>query len=378
MVYAHHHLLTTGLAVIPLLVSALKQNVSVDDAAASGVIPQYLPPSGAWEQGADCSGCFAQPDPSQIFNGTWHDATFTPTDGSARAVEFTFNGTSLYVFFILANTVPFTDTVTNMNFILDEETVGSFVHQPTNSSDFEYNVPVYVNNSLSSGQHHMRMEAAGNHSALILFDYFIYTSDVDEVSSTSSSPGAASSIVFPAPGDTQLPQPKSSIGPIIGGVVSGVVGLCLVMVALLCCWKRKKHGRGVTVPDRIMSQRGHGDDIYIPASAVDDAPHLFGAIPTPYRDVPATGNHKSDPKNLADQLNAGSGSEARAQPSSDQLNARSERDDDTGMLRERVEFLMDEVARLRHLHLQDRDAYETGSEAPPGYSEGRISPDSFR
>ncbi|KAL5493061.1 hypothetical protein ACEPAI_4509 [Sanghuangporus weigelae] len=377
MVYAHRQVFT-GLAVIPLLVSALKQNVSVDDAAASGVIPQYLPPSGAWKQGADCPDCFAQPDPSQIFNGTWHDATFTPTDGSARAVEFTFNGTALYVFFILANTVPFTDTVTNMNFILDEETVGSFVHQPTNSSDFEYNVPVYVNDSLSFGQHHMRMEAVGNHSALILFDYFIYTSDVDEASSTSSSPSAASSTAFPAPDDTRIPQPKSSIGPIIGGVVSGVVGLCLVMAALLCCWNRKKHGRGVKMPDRIMNQRGHGDDIYISASAVDDAPHLFGAIPTPYRDVPAAGNHKSNPKNLADQLDAGSGSEARAQPSSDQSNARSETDHDTGMLRERVEFLMDEVARLRHLHLQDRNAYETGSEAPPGYSEGRISPDSFR
>ncbi|KAL5513833.1 hypothetical protein ACEPAH_4234 [Sanghuangporus vaninii] len=327
----------------------------------------------------NCSDCFAQPDSSQTFNGTWHDATFTPTDGSARAIEFSFNGSALYVFFVLANTIPFTDTVTDMNFILDEETFGSFVHQPTISSDFQYNVPVYVNDSLSSGQHHMRMEAAGNHSALILFDYFIYTSDVDEASSTSSSPGTASSTAFPAPDVTQLPQPKYSVGPVIGGVVSGVVGLCLVMDALICCWKRKKHGRRMAMPDRIMSQRGHGDHISITASADDDAPHSLGAIPTPYRDVPATGNHKSDSRqNLIDQINAGFGSEGRAQPSLGQSNARSVTDGDTVMLRERVEFLMDEVARLRHLHLQDQNWYETGSEALPGYSEGRISPNSFR
>ena len=49
---------------------------------------------------------------------------------------------------------------------------------------------------------------------------------------------------------------------------------------------------------------------------------------------------------------------------------------DTALLREQVELLMDEVTRLRHLHLQDTSNFEVGSEAPPGYSEGRASVDS--
>lgn len=35
-------------------------------------------PSGSWAQGAECSGCWAQPDASLAFDGTWHDSTTGP------------------------------------------------------------------------------------------------------------------------------------------------------------------------------------------------------------------------------------------------------------------------------------------------------------
>lgn len=81
------------------------------------------------------------------------------------------------MFFILANTIGpgLVDTVTNMNFIIDGVLVGNFLHNPSTSTEFIYNVPVYINESLLSREHQFRMEATGNRLVLILFDYLIYT-----------------------------------------------------------------------------------------------------------------------------------------------------------------------------------------------------------
>ena len=79
------------------------------------------------------------------------------------------------MFFILANTIVGSDTAVNVDFFVDGEEVNNYIHNPTASSDFEYNVPVYVNESLPSGSHHLKMEATGSSSVLILFDYLIYT-----------------------------------------------------------------------------------------------------------------------------------------------------------------------------------------------------------
>ena len=72
---------------------AALQNVTVDDSVSTGaVVPQYLPYGSFWNQGNNCSGCLVQPDPSLAYNGTWHDATFSSSNGYTQAVEFSFTG----------------------------------------------------------------------------------------------------------------------------------------------------------------------------------------------------------------------------------------------------------------------------------------------
>lgn len=72
---------------------AALQNVTVDDAVLTGaVVPQYLPSASSWNVGNNCSTCLAKPDPSQAYNGTWHDTTFSPGTAVSQTVEFTFTG----------------------------------------------------------------------------------------------------------------------------------------------------------------------------------------------------------------------------------------------------------------------------------------------
>ena len=73
-------------------------NVTIGDKygdSMTGAVPIYNQNSGfGWIQGADCNGCSgaAKPDPSQAFNGTWHDATWEPKDGSPRTIQVSFEG----------------------------------------------------------------------------------------------------------------------------------------------------------------------------------------------------------------------------------------------------------------------------------------------
>ena len=72
---------------------AALQNVTVDDSVSTGaVVPQYLPNSSIWNQGNNCSICLVKPDPSLAYNGTWHDATFSSSNGYTQTVEFSFTG----------------------------------------------------------------------------------------------------------------------------------------------------------------------------------------------------------------------------------------------------------------------------------------------
>lgn len=69
-------------------------NITVDDQYGGSMIgeaPVYSP-LGVWNQGPQCTGCFIQPDPSQAFNGTWHDSTIDPSDVVPYNISYTFKG----------------------------------------------------------------------------------------------------------------------------------------------------------------------------------------------------------------------------------------------------------------------------------------------
>ena len=65
-----------------------------------------------------------------------------------------------------------------MTFLIDNVLVGTFQQPLTGNPNYFYNVPVYVNESLSPGQHTITIvngEMNGNGS-LTLLDYIVYTS----------------------------------------------------------------------------------------------------------------------------------------------------------------------------------------------------------
>lgn len=140
------------------LVSALT-NVTVDDEtgdALTGDKPTYTPlvsgPNGNWAQGSMCSVCLVRPDSRHL------------------------PGTAVYTYFICANTLDDATTLTNLTFALDGGQVGTFVHVPEATSDYEYNVLGYAGTNLSNGRHQLLIQTTGDvNNSLVLFDYLIYS-----------------------------------------------------------------------------------------------------------------------------------------------------------------------------------------------------------
>ena len=54
--------------------------------------------------------------------------------------------------------------------------MGTYTHTPGATTELEYNVPVYVNETMAPGEHSMLIQPVNTGvSVLTLFDYFIYT-----------------------------------------------------------------------------------------------------------------------------------------------------------------------------------------------------------
>ncbi|KAH9897633.1 hypothetical protein C8Q73DRAFT_681944 [Cubamyces lactineus] len=269
-------------------VTSLATNRTIDDEkgdSVTGLVPSYSP-VGSWSQGSTCSGCYIHLDTSQVFDGTWHDSTHTPGDPEPRVITAQFTGTAVYVYNALANTVPWTTTLTNLTFTLDGASAGQYVHIPTDSTDFQYDVPVFVKENLANTDHTITIEATGDtNSSLVLFDYIVYTFEDDPVTSSpptsspnqgntaTSSPSHQTTSAGPSPTNTSqtsssstsntqttfhspaesgglstlspaspTPGTKSSIssGAIAGGIVGGLVIVLLVGLLALCVIRRRR------------------------------------------------------------------------------------------------------------------------------------------
>ncbi|KAI0800515.1 hypothetical protein C8Q74DRAFT_420803 [Fomes fomentarius] len=240
-----------SLLFIAVCATAASVNRTIDDElgdSVTGVVPSYSP-VGSWSQGATCDRCWIQLDHDQAFKGTWHDTTHTPGDPEPRLVTAQFAGTAVYVYCVIANAVPNTTTLTNLTFTLDGQQVGTYVHVPTDSTAFQYDVPVYTNPSLSNGDHTLVIEATGDTaSSLVLFDYIVYTFDEEEPLPSSASPPStttSSSTPDPTPFAANTPQHGTAfpVGAVAGGVSGGVVLIALAAVFLLCYKRRQRASR---------------------------------------------------------------------------------------------------------------------------------------
>ncbi|EJD35787.1 hypothetical protein AURDEDRAFT_175128 [Auricularia subglabra TFB-10046 SS5] len=139
------------------------------------------------------------------------------------------DGTAVYVFFILGNQLSFINIDTHLAFHLDGETSpsGTFdrMHDPT-VEGFLYNQLVFSTNSLHAGEHTMviRCAAKGTSPSLALFDYAIYSAEVEEFTSDDSPSSTAvpratvaEPVARPYAPPQLSPSPKASrIGVLFG------------------------------------------------------------------------------------------------------------------------------------------------------------------
>ncbi|KIJ46608.1 hypothetical protein M422DRAFT_249762 [Sphaerobolus stellatus SS14] len=214
--------------------SAVLVNVTVDDAGVDPSTGQSIvyTPGGPWHEGNTCSFCTDKPDPASMHNETWHDATYVPDDGQgdptgSSNLTFSFNGTAIYAFCAIQR-------FTNMTFFIDDEPVNQFSQQ---SDIFLYNIPVFVNTSLSPGKHVFTLvngatDGSGNKPSTVLFDYLIYLHDeVDEQSSP---------LPLPSPsGSDSQPRPGLGSGA-IGGIAAAAIVITLSCVTGAFCWYRRQ------------------------------------------------------------------------------------------------------------------------------------------
>ena len=59
-------------------------NVTIDDTNGDEVTGTQITysPSDGWQTGQDCTTCSAKLDSTETYDGTWHDSTYYPEDGS--------------------------------------------------------------------------------------------------------------------------------------------------------------------------------------------------------------------------------------------------------------------------------------------------------
>ncbi|KAH0832371.1 hypothetical protein J3R83DRAFT_13400 [Lanmaoa asiatica] len=250
------------------------QNVTVDDVVLTGpVIPQYLPSTSYRNIGNNCSGCSVKPpDPSMAFDGT--SCSYSLTTGVTQAISFNF---------------------TDIEFVLDGVVVSQYTRTPSATNDHRYNVPVYVNEMLASGEHTMMIQPINlGNQVLILFDYLIYSTDPSSSvspsaqatstlppTSTMSTSAMSTSPLSPTSSGTQGTPSGQNIGVIVGGTVGGVAVLVLqVVAASLLCYRRytrsatdRPPAEDGTVVDPFISRSASGPNI---SHRYDITAHLMG------------------------------------------------------------------------------------------------------
>lgn len=155
-------------------------NVTVDDAGSDPLTGRLMKFSSEWAYGPSCESCevtmHADFDLDQVYNRTWHDTTFVqPTD--SQSVEFTFNGSAVYVYGILPhNQGPWMPTV-NLSFTID----GKFIRRysrPTLPNRTTYDILFFVEEDLAPCQHTILIENGADTQivgSIALLDYMVYT-----------------------------------------------------------------------------------------------------------------------------------------------------------------------------------------------------------
>ncbi|KAG6849529.1 hypothetical protein H0H93_007685 [Arthromyces matolae] len=145
---------------LPLAYAAVTTR-TIDDTVGdlvTGAKPTYVP---TW-QGPNCAGCAINPPLNDVFMQTYTALTYAPEDFPVMSIEFSFTGTAVEVYFILANYVgDGVTTETMCNFTLDGQYISTFHHVPTTSTDYDFNSLVFSKDGLSNTEHTLLISTSG-------------------------------------------------------------------------------------------------------------------------------------------------------------------------------------------------------------------------
>ncbi|KAI0659554.1 hypothetical protein C8Q70DRAFT_117251 [Cubamyces menziesii] len=264
-----------SLAAVDVVLASIRVNRTIDDQRGdnvTGYVPLYFP-NEDWNIGQTCTICAicsGDPiDPTQVFDGTWHDTTYLPGNDAERIILISFTGHAVYVFNMVVNIIipGGVVTTTDLAFYIDNDYMASFSHSPPSNNSQPsvfYNKLVYSNDSLEQGEHTLQIRSSGNTKALTLFDYVVYSTFEDEAQPSPSSQ-LISELRFPTQScdsvsvsslpaflcttpllGPQVPRKRShNIGSIVASVM-GVVAFVLVYTFILrYCYLRSCQPRYV-------------------------------------------------------------------------------------------------------------------------------------
>ncbi|KAK1232885.1 hypothetical protein PQX77_003953 [Marasmius sp. AFHP31] len=217
----------------------------------TGFRPSYYPIGNDIWRDQSCGtaqGCHIVPDTKLSHNGTYATATYK-TNMSNLGFHLMFQGTSITVYFILANdgyTTP-TTTRTECNFTLDGSLEKPYVHDPLPNKGIEYNVAVFKKEGLENRVHSLNVDTGKrDHEVFLAFDYATYTvEEPDE--DTDNRNGATAAL--PSGSESSEPKSNSLTGAIVGGVIGGLVLIisALIVTFSVCrnrLYRMDKYGNG--------------------------------------------------------------------------------------------------------------------------------------
>ncbi|EDR06594.1 uncharacterized protein LACBIDRAFT_328857 [Laccaria bicolor S238N-H82] len=277
------------------LVAAGIRNATIDDQDGDSRVTNnhvtYYPRENAWDdQTCGSNKCALVFDTSLAFDNTYTAGTWDPGNAT-MGINMQFNGTAIYVYFILANTI-----VNSANFTLDSDEPELYSYQP---SATQYNATVFFRSNLPNTLHTLNISTTGLTPLYVNFDYAIYTYN-DGDSTTTSSPSSLSTATTmsqaPSTTLTGAPARRTPAGAIVGGVVGGITLLALV-ISLLFCWHRRgghdalRSIRGNGGPDHLMRQYDDGvGNLAVSASAMPYTQPLAVGSESPMASVTLPGS----------------------------------------------------------------------------------------
>ncbi|KAG6885300.1 hypothetical protein C0993_003461 [Termitomyces sp. T159_Od127] len=223
------------------LIRAIATNRTIDDTfgdLVTGVKPIYVP--NPW-QGPECSGCSIKPPTEKAFMQTYSAFTYMEEKMPSMSIQFSFQGTAVYVYFILANSVnDGVTTETLCDFLLDGKNVSTFHHIPTSSPNFDFNALAFNRTNLTNINHELKILTSGvNRHLFTSFDYAEYTFDdtVPTAPASSSVTQQETPTTIPTSSGTSHSTP---IGVVVGGVVGGIVILGIILLIFLWILRQRR------------------------------------------------------------------------------------------------------------------------------------------